>query len=243
VNANGSVGAYTGRGSDWTSLGNGFDHIYAGESGLVATRSDTHDLYRYAGAPGTWTKIGGPGDLFAVNADGVFGLNGAGVFRWTGTGTAWEQAGPTGTALYAAGHILAKTELGTGDLYRMTAPGAWTKTGGPGDGFAVNDDGIYGTNPGGVFHWTGTGTTWARVGNTQRVLFAGARTLTGIDPATSDINLMTSPDNWTQIGGPGDTFAVNADGVYGLNGGGIFRWTPAGTWSQIGPATRTIATD
>lgn len=171
VNADGSVAAYSGTGSTWTTLGTGFDRIYAGESGLVATRSDTHDVYRYAGTPGIWTKIGGPGDGFAVNADGVYGYNGGGVLRWTGTGSAW-----------------------------------------------------------------------ASVGTAQSKLYAGAHTLVGIDPATQDVNLLGA-NGWTKIGGPGDSFAVNADGVYGVNGGGIYRWTASTGWGSISPATKAVATD
>ncbi|MGW7533293.1 S1 family peptidase [Amycolatopsis sp. NPDC054798] len=242
VDANGAVSAYSGTGSTWTTLGTGFDRIYAGESALVATRADTHDVYRYTGTPGQWAKIGGPGDGFVVNADGVYGYNGGGVLRWTGTGAGWETVGPAGTAFYAAGHLLARTVPGSGDLYLMTAPGTWAKIGTAGTGFAINDDGIYGANGGGVYHWTGTGSTWSSAGKAQSALYAGAHTLLGIEPATKDVNLLTS-SGWTRIGGSGDSFAANADAVYGVNGGGIYRWTAQSGWAGIGPATRALATD
>jgi hypothetical protein len=48
------------------------------------------------------------------------------------------------------------------------------------------------------------------------------------------------------IGGADDLFAVNADGVYGVNHGGTFHWTPAligDAWPHIGPTTTVLATD
>jgi hypothetical protein len=233
-------------GTNWTRIGGPAQDIYAGGAGLFATNPQTGDIYRYNNSPMSWTRVGGPGRAFAVNDDGLYGLSpdGSGVYRWTGTGENWQQIGGPAGQLYAGSHKLLATNPQTADIYLYAnQPNLWERIGGPATTFAVNDRGIYGLNPSGVYQWTGTGENWQQIGGPAGALYAGNAGLLATNPATGNVYRYDDISmSWTQIGGPGLDFAVSDDAVYGLNPGGVFQWAGENTtWQRIGETGRDLA--
>ena len=226
--------------ADWTLIGSRAREIFAGGNKLYGITSDTGDLYEYSGSGDRWTRIATGGSSYAVDSNGyVYGINSAGVWRYTGTPMSWTQIGGPVTAVYAGGRNLFVTDTVTGDIYQYGGtPGEWTKVGGSGNTFVVDDRGyLYGLSPSGVFRYDGTPEHWTQIGPSATDLFAGGDRLFGIQPTTGDIYQYNgTPNSWTKIGGSGITFAVDGNGrVYGLSPTGVFRYdgTPE-HWTQIG---------
>ena len=76
----------------WGPVGTvvGYHDVIKGTSVIYATELSTGDIFRYDGAPFKWTKVGGPGKMFAVSGKGdLYGLppNGQGVFQYAERGT------------------------------------------------------------------------------------------------------------------------------------------------------------
>ena len=76
LNAAGAVEQWTGSGETWTVLGTGYRSLFVGGTGdnVYATAAGTGDLQQYAGAAGSWTTVGGPGYMFAVSRNTLYGL-------------------------------------------------------------------------------------------------------------------------------------------------------------------------
>jgi hypothetical protein len=103
-----------------------------------------------------------------------------------------------------------------------------------------------------VFRYDGFGTSWTRIGLGPVIqLFGGEFGLVRTDPPNGDL-LLWRPDSfhfvsnaWHPIGGPGASFAVTGDTVYGLtpDRGAVFRYDGSGTsWTQVGgPAHSMVA--
>ncbi|MFD4399120.1 hypothetical protein [Kitasatospora sp. NPDC058478] len=157
-------------GTNWTQIGGPAGSIVAGGNTLIATDPTSGDVFRYGGAPNSWSRIGGPGAQFAVDdAGGVYGLtpDRGGVFQWQG-GANWAQVGgPAGSIVAGGGRTLLATDPTSGDVFRYGgAPNSWSRIGGPGAEFSIDGAGtVYGLSPdrGGVFKWLG-GANWAQVG-------------------------------------------------------------------------------
>ena len=84
-----------------------------------------------------------------------------------------------------------------------------------------------------------TAVAWIQIGGPAAAIYAGGNELFATNPDSGDIYRYNgSPFDWTKVGGPGLTFAVNGLGeLFGISpdGGGVFYWT--GTpeqWTQIG---------
>ncbi|MBN1487643.1 MAG: hypothetical protein JW981_08375, partial [Anaerolineae bacterium] len=86
---------------EWQQIGRHARNIYAGGEALYAVDPDKGDIYKYNGTPFDWTRVGGPGQMFAVDDWGtLYGLSGpgstahtAGVYRWRGAPGQWEKIG------------------------------------------------------------------------------------------------------------------------------------------------------
>ncbi|PFL73132.1 hypothetical protein COD81_07105 [Bacillus cereus] len=110
--------------NQWKSIGGPAGSIYAGDT-FYATNPTNGDIYRYNGVPLSWTKIGGPGSMFATSDSTlgvIYGLSPdkSGVYQWTGTSVnpnQWIQIGGPAGSIYAGGTNLCATDLRTGDLY------------------------------------------------------------------------------------------------------------------------------
>jgi hypothetical protein len=91
---------WSGSGTDWTPiLGSpSAGAIYAGRFGVFAAGALPGQLYHYVGGEG-WPTIGGNGESYAVSDEGVYAMDvgGAAVWKWSGSGTAWEELQGSGT--------------------------------------------------------------------------------------------------------------------------------------------------
>jgi hypothetical protein len=190
-------------GETWTVIDVFVGEIYGGVYGLFSTKSG--DIYSYNEAANTWTKIGGPGKMFAVGFDGIYRLapDGMSVDGY-GEGKFWANiSGPIyGGAIEkiyigGAGDELYATSADTGDIYHhtcgyITMPGifipgvgqtpskkvyvcTWTKIGGPGKMFAVNQVGdLYRlSTDGSIWQYDGTPEQWTKIGAGFGAIYAG----------------------------------------------------------------------
>jgi hypothetical protein len=242
----------------WIPIGGPAAQLYGGDWGLVATSPGNADLWRYLNSPGQWQRIGGPGASFAVTKDSVFGLSPDknGVYR--NGGTSWTKVGGPAGQIYGGSWGLVATSPGNADLWRyLNSPGQWQRIGGPGASFAVTNDSVYGlsTNPngGGVYRYDGQGMSWTKVGGPAGQIYGGDWGLVATNPSNGDLygyqyhgpEDNPAPPVWEHIGGPGASFAVSYETVFGLstnpNGGGVYRYDGRGTsWTKVGGPAHSI---
>jgi len=231
----------------------GYYDVIKGTSVIYATELSTGDIFRYDGTPFKWTKVGGPGKIFAVNSKGdLYGLSpdGKGVFQYTGTPGKWTQIGGPANGIYAGGDKLFATNPQTGDIAQYTGvPMNWTKVGGPGNMFAVDTKGIlYGLSPDqkGIFQYSGTPGKWTQIGASSYRIYAGGEIYAIGQIAEEIFRYDGIPFKWTKIGGPGNMFAVSSKGdLYGLSADkkSVNQYT--GTpwkWASIGGSAAAIYT-
>ncbi|MFI6599179.1 glycoside hydrolase domain-containing protein [Nonomuraea sp. NPDC050536] len=165
-------------GSNWTQIGGPAGTLYAGGAGLFATNPTTRDIYRYNGVPNNWSRIGGPGFVFAVTNNTIYGLSPqqSAVFAWTG-GSTWTQIGGPASYLYGGGQGLLAINPSTSDVYHYNGtPNNWSRIGGPGYSFASTDNVTIAVSPNqdGVFAWSGSGTAWSQIGGPADELVTGS---------------------------------------------------------------------
>ncbi|CAM04859.1 hypothetical protein A8924_6016 [Saccharopolyspora erythraea NRRL 2338] len=249
----------------WVQVGGPAARLFGGNRGLVATTPDTGDLFMYLNTPFSWAHIGGPGASFAVTGDSVYGLSkfpgGGGVFRYDGSGMSWTEIGSVAGEIYGGPWGLVATTPDTGDLFMyLNTPFSWAHIGGPGASFAVTGDSVYGLSKfpggGGVFRYDGSGMSWTEIGSVAGEIYGGPWGLVATNPDNGELfgfqfhSPEDNPDNppqWRHIGGPGASFAVSLENIFGLStnpdGGGVFRFDgdPA-NWTRIGgPANSIVA--
>ncbi|MGO4748627.1 hypothetical protein AB4212_08350 [Streptomyces sp. 2MCAF27] len=183
--------------------------------------------------------------LYAISRDG------SGVHAWNTDTEDGGQIGGPAAEVYAGGAGLFAVNPGTRDIYKYnggTAQGNWSRVGGPGRTFAVTGDHLYGLSPdgGGIYEWTHHGDEWKRIGDAATNIYAGGAGLFATNPQSGDLfkyNGGTGPKSWSRVGGPGRTFAVSGDHLYGLSsdGSGVWEWTGHGDqWKRIGDAATNI---
>ena len=149
-------------GTTWEQIGGPATAIYAGGLDLFAKNNITSDIYRYNGLAMDWTKVGGPGSAYVVNANGLYGLNSAGVFQFTGHPDYWVQVGGAADAIYGGGNNLCAKVPFLGDINCYgNSPSTWSKAADPVTSFVVCDDAFVSTRSNGVYRKTGT--TWTQV--------------------------------------------------------------------------------
>jgi len=223
---------------------------------IYAVPSSGDGIYRYDGAPMTWTKVGGPGKMFALDDYGqLYGLSpdGNGVYRYNGIPTKWTQIGGPAGVIYAGGGFLFATNPQTGDIYQYEGtPMIWTKVGGPGKMFSVDHKGrLYGVSPNGsaIFRYDGTPMKWTQVAQqSTTAIYSGGCGLYAVGGNNNDVFCYSiAPLMWTKVGGPGKMFAVDDTGrLYGLSpdGSGVFRyegaWNTPEKWTKVGGAAGKI---
>ena len=139
------------------------------------------------------------------------------------------------------------TSLSGDGIYRYDGtPMNWTKIGGPGKMFVVDDQGhLYGLGADGnaVFRYDGTPNKWTKIGGPADAIYAGGGRLFATNPKSGEI-LQYNGNSWTQIGGPGKAFAVDGKGrLYGVSpdASGIYRYdgTPL-QWTKIGDKSTAL---
>jgi hypothetical protein len=119
---------------------------------IYATDLSSGDLYRYDGEPFKWTKIGGPGKMFAVGAGDLYGLSpdGSGVYRYDGTPMKWTKIGGPGkmfTVDEPLGNIYGISPDGSGVYRYDETPMKWSKIGGSADKIYSSAGVLCATNP------------------------------------------------------------------------------------------------
>jgi len=101
-----------------------------------------------------WAKIGGPGKMFAVDRKGrIYGVSpdGNGVYRYDGVPMGWTKIADQASAIYTGGCGLYVVSGANKDIYCFhVLPYLWSRVGGPGRMFAVDDFGrLFGLSPDG----------------------------------------------------------------------------------------------
>jgi hypothetical protein len=223
-------------GASWTEVYTGtVRQAYAGDFGVVVT--DTNDNLRSTSG----ATLGGPGAMFAVGNDAVYGLSpdGGGVWKYTTAG-GWTSIGGPASSIMAGGHMVATDYSGNPWVYKSST---WTMFGGWSDQFAVNKAGVValsGDHKGIWLNANATSSGWTQLGTTggNEIFVGSEHTIAKTKRASSmDIELWnTSSTSWTSEGGPGNTFACTSDtNLYGLNWAqnGV-RKDVGGTWPLVG---------
>lgn len=94
---------YMGQPGKWQRIGSYATEIYAAPNHLYHT-DKKGDIYKYEGKAFLWTKIGGPGNMFAATFDGdLYGLSPdrKGIYSYLGSPGEWERIGDEATFIYA----------------------------------------------------------------------------------------------------------------------------------------------
>jgi hypothetical protein len=121
------------RGSDYRPFG-APQKLYAGGRKLFMVGSAKRDIYRWDSVLSQWTRVGGPGKMFAVTADGdVYGLSpdSKGLYHYVEGRNRWEDVGgpgksgkdnPKGTVAnrIIGGGVCLYAEAPNGDLWQYT---------------------------------------------------------------------------------------------------------------------------
>jgi hypothetical protein len=201
---------------------------------IYAVPENEDGIYRYDGAPDQWTKVGGPGKMFALDDSGkLYGLSpdGNAVFRYDGRPNQWIQIGGAAGAIYAGSDKLLATNPTSGDVFEYD--GGWTRIGGPGKDFAIDRSGrIYGMSPSGPYHdifeYMGTPDEWQHIAGDFQEMHVGGPALyaTGDPDDIFDTWLYSSsPMVWTAFGGATKEVAVDDTGrLYTLSSKGVYRY-------------------
>lgn len=99
-------------------------------------------------------------------------------------------------------------------------------------------------NKSAVWKWSGSGTTWTKIGGAASNVYAGAAGVFATSPGSGAVfQYNGSPNSWTRIGTAGAQFAVGGGRLYALtpNKSGVWEWSGTGTrWTQIGGAAAAI---
>ena len=205
----GGVFEYSGTPGQWTQVGGPAGEIYGGGAGLFATNPQTGDIYAYNNFYGGayregWTKIGGPGRMFAVGGvlgelasanRYLYGLapDGASVDQLDFSAMRWTQIGGPAASIYAGADRLYATNPQSGDIWEyFQVEQRWMRIGGPGRMFAVASatGALYGLSPdgGAVFRYTGVLDGWERIGGAAESIYAGRNALVfATNPQTHDL--------------------------------------------------------
>jgi hypothetical protein len=260
---------YDGRPDRWTRMtrvGWRAGEIYSGSFGLFqidrtpGSATYGHILWWRLGTPSgagggspdfAWYRIGLPGAMFAV-ADSVYGLtpNRGAVWRYDrGTASSWTQVGGAAGWLWGGTYGLVASNPINGNIFRYRGFDRWEFIGGPGAEFAVTAESVYGLTPDRqrVYRYNGFESSWTQIsaGVIGR-LYGGDFGLVATFSVNGIYNLfrhLGGPNNWQFIGGPGASFAVTRDTVYGLtpDRGAVYRYDGFGSsWTRVGGAADSI---
>jgi sucrose-6-phosphate hydrolase SacC (GH32 family) len=162
-----------------------------------------------------------------VSGSNLYGLsaNKDSIWKWSGSGMTWSQIGGPASKLVAGG--FGTFAVQPSGINRYSGSGtSWTNVGGAAPSFAVNAIGLYRIDVGGegVSKWS-SGTTWTPIGGDATALYAGGRDVFRTDPTNFGHIHRYTGTTWEDIGDSGTTWAVNANGIYGLNNYGVFQWS------------------
>jgi hypothetical protein len=239
----------------WTEVGPAPDRVYLGGPGLFAIDPATGDINRYDGTPGQWSPVGGPGAEFAIGGSHLYGLGPSEnyVAEWNGTGQSWTVIGGPAAGIAAGGAGLVASTPSRSAVYRYNGtPGSWTQIGGAGvgaDQLYVNDEGVYAVSstPGNavIERWNGSGQNWTVIGTGfSDWLWVGGDRVYANSATTGDIEQYDgTPGAWTDIGPPGEMFAVSQTALYALapDSSSVSQYEPGVGWTKIGGPADSLA--
>ncbi|MBK8261236.1 MAG: hypothetical protein IPK80_07820 [Nannocystis sp.] len=117
-------------GSAWTQIGGPSNGLLASGSALYSIDRPSGDLYRYDGSPGQWTRIGGPGYMFAAGPGYVVGISSDMKQVWRWDGGSWAQIGGPARDLATCGQDIYTLKADSAEVYRRDGASlAWTRVG------------------------------------------------------------------------------------------------------------------
>ncbi|MGW0754476.1 phospholipase A2 [Streptomyces sp. NPDC002587] len=212
--------------------------------GVAANAAPATPQAAQASGPVALEQIVAAGDsVFALAADHQ------GVYQWSINQDNWQKVKGDAQKLYAGGGSVYAIEPGRGDISKYGGnPGQWNRIGGPGATFAATSKHLYGISPDGteVREYTGRGETWNKVGDRAKNLYTGPdSTLYATNPDTG--NLYKYKGQWSAVGGPGATFAVTDNNLYGLTPDrtSVVEYDPGKKkWNKVGgPAGNIFASN
>jgi hypothetical protein len=109
---------------NWQQVSGFFEDLIAGNGMVFGIHPQTHDIYKWNyPQPNNWTKIGGPGKLFAVCHDGLFGISPGGtqVWHWDGVPDKWHQCqGVAAADLVPHGKKMLYIDANTKDILKIS---------------------------------------------------------------------------------------------------------------------------
>ncbi|MEU6796395.1 hypothetical protein ABZ907_32280 [Nonomuraea wenchangensis] len=182
----GSVAAWDGEGTSWTTIGGPATRLYGGDPGLFATEPGTDFIYRYTGSPFTWQRIGTAGASFALTGDDLYGLvpDRTRVNRWqpddrTEPWPIWAYAAGEAAELWGGGAGLFSTDPSRtrlrvlADADNGVADQTWRDIGPAGTEVAVGRHAVYvlNGNRSRILRWSGG--AWQDIGGPAQTLAAG----------------------------------------------------------------------
>jgi beta-fructofuranosidase len=150
------VSKWIGPGDSWQNIGTAATTLYAGAKELFASNPWTGDIWQYSGTGTTWAQVGGGGDSWAVNVNGLYGTQFWGTFQWSGAGTYWIGIGDSTSNLIAGGDKLYATDASGTLLVYSNTPGQWSPVANSATAFAACDDMLYALRGTTVYKQAGT---------------------------------------------------------------------------------------
>jgi hypothetical protein len=106
----------------WTRVGGAATHIYAGGNKLFAISPAGGDIYGYSSESNKWSKVGGPGKMFAVGFLGhLYGISSDSnaIYSYSETSGKWSKIGGQSAAIFAGGNTLYSIDPMTHELYML----------------------------------------------------------------------------------------------------------------------------
>ncbi|MGW3563501.1 phospholipase A2 [Streptomyces sp. NPDC000941] len=199
-------------------------------------------------------------EQIVATSKGVYGLSAdhRGVYEWSPHQDGWKRVFGGTTKLYAGGDTVYATDVATRSIWKYNGD-QWNRIGNPGLTFAAADDKLYGISPDGneVWEYTGKGDIWNKIDrpgpdkdlytgpskktNSLMDLVSRPKALYATDRDTGDLYEYSGKE-WTKAGGPGTTFAVTDENLYGLSPDGAVRERDpkSGEWMPVGERAEHI---
>jgi hypothetical protein len=224
------------------------DNVVVVGTKVYTRQRNTGDLYTYDTPTRTWQKVGGPARQFVGSGSALYMLTLDGQAVWQNKNGVWTQIGGPAATLYAGASGLLSTTTTNGDVFYFNeANNSWVKVGAAGSSFAMGQGVIYGIS---LDHdklyrqFLSTPGVWSEIGGATYWVYPGTARMyaasNGSGGMTGDVwQFMGNAWSWT--GGPGRTFAVAGDTLFGLGEDGMVYINRDGTtWSLAGGPVQWI---
>ncbi|MFD1536987.1 hypothetical protein [Nonomuraea guangzhouensis] len=183
-----SVAVWNGHGTSWTTIGGPAVRLYGGEPGLFATSPEAGWIFRYAGRPFSWDRVGTAGASFALTDRHLYGLTPerALVNRWlsddpSAPWPSWTYAAGPAAELYGGPAGLFSTDPTGARLRVLTdsttglADQIWQDIGPAGAEVAVGREAVFvlTEDRSRILRWSADSGTWQHIGGPAQTVTAG----------------------------------------------------------------------